>query len=245
MHGSVACPFPDFFCDFVLRLLKSLDITFLFTVLFRYIKRILGDEDNKRPFNKRGRWGRGKGFRGRERGRGGDQHQQRGEGGPWKNRRGKRQDSRGGRNDSDSITVDRDSASTASSLSESPIKSEAREEVDHTEHELKNDLNDSVMNAIMADIATASSGTVGNSQCPEIQEGKTKKEDTSKQVSPDSGVASVSLDLERQRTCNGRGSRAAGSRKRKEMERGCSKWTSRREANKPKRKKVTEHSLLD
>lgn len=212
---------------------------------YRYIKRILGDEDGGRLFNKRGRWGRGRGSgRGRERGRGGyhhHPHQQ--EGGPWRNRRGRRHSSRGSRS-RNSVATERETI--LAEPSEPSTKSEekslsASDEVNSAECEPENDLNNSIMNAIMADV-TISSAIAGPSisQCSDDrQEIKIKKEDTNDQVSSGSGLVPEHLEREKRGeiTQSTNVSKAGGSRKRKEMQGGRNKWASRRET-KPKKKKV-------
>ena len=217
----------------------------------RYIKRFLGDEDGGRLFNKRGRWGRGRGSsRGRERGRGGYHHRpQQQEGGPWKNRRGRRHNNRGRRN-SNSANKERDSMSTKSFPTKSEEKQlNASDEINPAESELGDELNTSVMSAIMADVATASAvaGT-SNAQCSDNrQEIKIEKEESNNQSS-DSGFVPVSQEGEKgeakpqsSTACGGRVT--AGSRKRKEMEGGRNKWGSRREA-KPKTKKVIQIIII-
>ena len=217
-------------------------IIVIYYLYHRYIKRILGDEDDERFFNKRGRWGRGRGNRGRGRGRGG-YHQQR-EGGPWRNRRGRRHNDRGGRNGNPAaIKMERDSQSA-----ESPTKSEEKQlsvsgEINPADCELENDLNNSVVNAIMADVASAAA----TSQCSDRQETETKKEGMSNQVT--SGLVPVPVEEEKVRekphsnSGGGGGGKAAVSRKRKEME-GGRKRGSRRQVKQQKRKKVMDSSLV-
>lgn len=139
-------------------------------------------------------------------------------------------------------------------MSESPTKSEekqlsASDKITPAECKLENELNSSVMNAIMADVATASTIAGGgtSSQCSgNRQETKIEREDSNNQVSSDSGlVVPESLEGEKGRekkalSSTGCDSKVPGGiRKRKEMEGGRNEWVSRRKAR-PKREKVIQ-----
>lgn len=133
----------------------------------------------------------------------------------------------------------------------------ANGEINPTECELQNELNSSVMNAIMADVATASTVAAGrgggtSSQCSgNRQEIKIEREDSNNQnlTSSDSGlVVPVSQRGEKERkekppSSTGCDGKAGGSRKRKEMEGGRNEWVSRRKAR-PKRQKVIQRYVL-
>lgn len=148
-------------------------------------------------------------------------------------------------------------------MSESPTKSDEKQlggtsdVITPAESELGNELNNSVVSAIMADVATASTVVTGgsgdsgtSSQCQRSgnrQETKIEEErDSNEEVSSRSGLMlPVSQDGEKGNekpwSSAGFDGRAPGGggrkRKRKEMEGRKNKWASRREAE-PKRKKV-------
>ena len=200
----------------------------------RYIKHILGDEDER--FGKRGKRGKGRG-RGRGRGQRGGFHQD----GEWKNRRGgsRRYSDREGRNGdfTSSFKKQQQTDLNSSGTSNDSLSTESLGDKSTTECEMEeSNLKNGIVNAVVVDVASVASAA--SKECSDQSEAVVEKtNDGSSHQTVASDLASVCGDedsnMKRQLSCSGSDD-GVGRKRRRRME----GRQNRRDGQRKKRKVI-------